>query len=110
MLHGRELLYVPVTVILELEWVLRSRYGLAPKAVAHATEGIAALRNVVLGERAAVLAATTKAVKSWGFAAALHYALSHGCDAFITLDGDLPKRAGRVDSRVAKAVPAVIKL
>ena len=50
-------LFVPVTVILELEWVLRSRYALAPKAVAQAIEGVAALPNVVMGERKAVLAA-----------------------------------------------------
>ena len=30
--------YIPVTVILELEWVLRSRYGYPPKAIADARE------------------------------------------------------------------------
>jgi predicted nucleic-acid-binding protein len=28
--------YIPVTVILELEWVLRTRYGYSPKAIGDA--------------------------------------------------------------------------
>jgi predicted nucleic-acid-binding protein len=49
--------YVPVTVILELEWVLRSRYGYSPKAIADAMEKLAILENAVVGEQAAVVAA-----------------------------------------------------
>jgi predicted nucleic-acid-binding protein len=39
--------FVPVTVVLELDRVLRSRYGFAPRLVALALEKIAALGNVV---------------------------------------------------------------
>jgi predicted nucleic-acid-binding protein len=98
--------YVPVTVVLELEWVLRSRYGFAPKRVAKALEMLAGLGNVALHERQAVLAATQRVAQGWDFADALHHALSLGCDDFVTLDADLARRAGR-----ARAVlPAVTKL
>ena len=98
--------FVPVTVVLELEWVLRSRYGFAPKLVAQALEKMAALGNVVLGERAAVLAAAAKVAQGWEFADALHHALSEGCVDFVTLDADLAKRA----KRGAKLAPVVTKL
>jgi predicted nucleic-acid-binding protein len=82
----------------------------APKTIAQPIEGIAALRNVISGERAAVLMATTRASRGWDFTDALHHALSQGCDAFITLDADLAKRAGRGESGVVKTAPAVVKL
>ena len=88
-------IFVPVTVVLELEWVLRSRFAFAPKLVAQAIEKIAALGNVVVGERAAVLAAAARAAQGWDFPDALHHALSHGCEDFSTLDADLVKRAAR---------------
>ena len=92
LLTGHDI-FIPVTVVLELEWVLRSRYAFAPNVVAQAIEKIAALGIVVVGERAAVLAAAAKAAQGWDFAAALHHALSHDCDDFSTLDADLVKRA-----------------
>ena len=56
--------YIPVTVILELEWVLRSRYGYSPKAIADAMEKLAILENAVVGEQAAVVAAAGKCGKA----------------------------------------------
>jgi predicted nucleic-acid-binding protein len=105
-LLGADEVFVPVTVMLELEWVLRSRYGYPPGLVAQAFEGIAALGNVVLGERAAVVAAAAKVAEGWEFADALHHALSHGCDDFVTLDGMLAKRA----ARSMHLTPAVTRL
>ena len=107
-------IFVPVTVMLEVEWVLRSRYAFAPTLVAQAIAKVAALPNVVVGERAAVLAAASKAAKGWDFADALHLALSEGCENFTTLDADLVKRAARErvggDKATSKATPAVVKL
>ena len=103
-------IYIPVTVILELEWVLRSRYAFRPKVIAQAITGIAALGNVVLGERAAILAAAAKSAQGWDFADALHHALSEGCDDFVTLDADLVRRAARSQAGATKVVPEVFKL
>eukprot|EP01036_Dinobryon_divergens_P013915 gene13915-18764_t len=95
--------FIPVTVMLELEWVLRSRYAFAPKVVAQAIAKITALGNVVVGDREAVLSAATRAAQGWDFADALHIALSQGCKDFITLDADLVKRAARELAAGAKA-------
>lgn len=99
-------IFVPVTVMLELEWVLRSRYGYAPKLVAQALEKVASLGNVVVGERAAVLKAVGRVAQGWDFADALHHALAAGCDDFATLDADLARRA----KRDLNLVPVVTRL
>ncbi len=89
-------IFVPVTVVLELEWVLRSRYGFTREVIAAALTMIASLENAVIGERDAVLAATANLELGWDFADALHHALSAGCDGFATFDNALVKRAGRL--------------
>lgn len=97
--------YVPVTVILELEWVLRSRYGFSATVISQALEKISALEKVVIAERDAVIAAAGKLARGWDFADALHHALSFGCEDFVTLDADLSKRARRmtaVEPRVTR--------
>ena len=109
LLTGHDI-YIPVTVVLELGWVLRLRYAFAPKVVAQAIEKIAALANVVVGERAAVLAAAARAAQGWDFADALHHALSQGCEDFSTLDADLIKRAARATAGGPKVTPVITKL
>ena len=95
---GAEPVYVPVTVVLELEWVLRFRYGYSVQAIANTIEKLAILDNVVIGEQAAVVSAAEKLRRGWDFADALHHSLSGGCDEFVTFDAILAKRAGRDDA------------
>ena len=103
-------IFISKTVLLELEWVLRSRYVFAPKVIAQAIAKITALGNVVVGEREAVLSAANQAAQGWDFADALHLALSEGCEDFTTLDADMAKRAaGEVAGR-DKVKLAVVKL
>lgn len=99
-------LYVPVTVVLELEWVLRARFSFAPTQIAKAIGYLANLGNVVLGERAAVLIAVEKVKHGWDFADALHHALSEGCDDFVSFDADLVKRG----KRIAGLAPPMVRL
>lgn len=109
LLTGHDI-FIPVTVVLELERVLRSRYAFTPKVVAQAIEKMAAMGNVVVGERAAVMIAAARAAQGWDFADALHHALSHGCEDFSTLDVDSVKRGARVTTTGAKVLPAIAKL
>lgn len=112
LLLGSEV-FIPVTVILEFEWVLRSRYAFAPKLIAQAIAKITSLDNVVVGERAAVVSAANRAAQGWDFADALHLALSEGCSDFTTLDKDLVKRAAREMARGDKPMsktPTLVKI
>ncbi len=44
----REDVFVPVTVVLETEWVLRSVFGFSPAAVMRALRGFAGLRQTIV--------------------------------------------------------------
>ena len=79
---------------------------LCPELVARALQGITALANVVVAERAAVLAAAARVAQGWNLADALHHALSERCDDFVTLDADLARRA----LRGAEVVPVITRL
>lgn len=105
-LLGTGPIYIPITVILELEWVLRSRYGCPPRTIADAMERLAILDNAIVGEQAAVGAAAAKLRDGWDFADALHHALSSGCDEFATFDKGLARRAGR-DKAIVPPVVAI---
>ena len=87
--------YIPVTVILELEWILRSRYDFSSTLIADAIEKLAHLENAVVGEQEAVIVAAQRLRIGWEFADALHHALASGCDEFVTFDQSLARRAKR---------------
>ena len=95
-------MFVPVTVMLELEWVLRSRYGFTAEKVAQALALLCAMPRVSVGEADAVRQAAARVAKGWDFADALHHALSQGCEDFLSFDEQLIKRSARA---VPKAQP-----
>lgn len=49
-----ELLYVPITVMLEVEWVLRSRYKFAKAEVAEALDGLVSAPELAIQNEIAV--------------------------------------------------------
>jgi predicted nucleic-acid-binding protein len=103
---ANEPVFIPVTVMLELEWVLRSRYGFEPDKLSQAFTLLCALPNVTVGEAAAVRQAAARLAKGWDFADALHHALSEGCVDFLSFDDHLVKRAARSSPR---ALPPIRK-
>jgi predicted nucleic-acid-binding protein len=99
---ARDEVFVPVTVMLELEWVLRSRYGFTAEKVAQALALLCAMPRVSVGEADAVRQAAARVAKGWDFADALHHALSQCCEDFLSFDEQLIKRSARA---VPKAQP-----
>ena len=100
---GSGIVYIPVTVILELEWILRSRYGCSSTLIADAIDKLAHLENAIVGEQEAVIVAARRLRLGWEFADALHHALANGCDEFVTFDRSLARRAKR-DATALKVV------
>jgi predicted nucleic-acid-binding protein len=86
-------IFIPITVCLESEWVLRSGYGFTPAQIADGLRGLAGLPGVFVEEP--MILATTLASMSEGldFADALHLAKSDGCTAFLSFDRKLAKAA-----------------
>ena len=92
---GSGIVYIPVTVILELEWILRSRYDFSSTLIADAIDKLAHLENAIVGEQEAVIVAARRLRLGWEFADALHHALANGCNEFVTFDRSLARRAKR---------------
>jgi predicted nucleic-acid-binding protein len=90
-LAGRS--FVSVTVLLELEWVLRGFYELRTRDISRVLRALASIEHVTLEDRDAVLVALDAFDKGLDFADALHLARSTRASGFATFDQRLAKRA-----------------
>ena len=93
-LAGRS--FVSVTVLLELEWVMRGFYELPVKDIARVLRALAGIEHVTLEDRDAVLVAIDAFAKGLDFADALHLARSSRASGFATFDQRFAKRARRL--------------
>ena len=89
--------FVSVTVLLELEWVLRGFYGLPPKEVSRVLRALTGMEHITVEDRNAVLTALDGFDKGLDFADALHLSRSSRCAGFTTFDRRLAKRARSLD-------------
>ena len=85
--------FVPITVVLELEWVLRGAYKLPRDAVIRALEGLMAIRQVHLEQEDLVRRVLEWHRQGVDFADALHLARSEGCEALFSFDRSLIRLA-----------------
>jgi predicted nucleic-acid-binding protein len=85
--------FVPKTVLLELEWVLRSLYGYASVAIASAIEDLISAPDADIEDETTVRRALGWFRQGIDFADALHLASSGHANAFITFDKAMRRRA-----------------
>ena len=85
--------FVAVTVLLELEWVMRGFYGLPPTDISRVLRSLSSIEHITLEDRGAVLMALDAFDKGLDFADALHMARSSRASGFATFDKRLAKRA-----------------
>jgi predicted nucleic-acid-binding protein len=90
-LHERS--FVSVTVLLELEWVMRGFYALSSRDISRVLRAIAGIEHLLLEDRDAVLTAIAAFEGGLDFADALHVARSSRTSGFATFDRRLAKRA-----------------
>jgi predicted nucleic acid-binding protein len=88
-----EAVFASVTVLLEVEWVLRSTYGYAPTQVAHALRAFAGLPTVTVEDGEMLAAALELAEQGMDFADALHLTRSAHCEEFASFDRKFLKAA-----------------
>jgi predicted nucleic acid-binding protein len=88
--------FVPTTVLLETEWVLRSVYGFSNAQVVRSPKAFAGLPNVTLEDRTTAARALDRADSGMDFADALHLACSAEYKAFASFDQQLKKVARKV--------------
>ncbi len=95
-------LWIPKTVVLETEWVLRYTYKLERGSIHEIFLGLLGYRKTQIEDRGAVLRGLDLYEKGLDFADALHIASSGDADRFATFDREFAEAA-----RAAGASPFV---
>lgn len=90
-------LFVPLTVVLELEWVMRGFYELDPTSFCDAADHLLGMPHVTVERWEAVKDAVDLHRRGLDFADALHWACSRACERLLTFDDRrLVRRARRL--------------
>jgi predicted nucleic-acid-binding protein len=79
-------LYVSMSVVLELEWVLRAFYEFSNEDFAKVIKHLAGLPNVNMERTSDILSALGDHLKGLDFADALHLRCSAACQSMVTFD------------------------
>lgn len=85
--------FLATTVLLEVEWVLRSARGYAAGQLAQALTAFAGLPTVTLEHPSRCATALEAVAAGLDFADALHLAAAQDCEAFVTFDQAFAKSA-----------------
>lgn len=94
-LFERGPVFIPVTVLLETEWVLRGAYALERTQINRLLHLLVGLPGVEMAEPEAVMRALERHAEGLDFADALHLALAGDAESFATFDRRL-LRASKV--------------
>jgi predicted nucleic-acid-binding protein len=95
--------FLPRTVVLETEWVLRTTYRFERAAVTAALTKLLRLPGVDIEDRSTIVRALDWSRQGLDFADALHLATSAQAEAFATFDRALRRRA----RALAMTIPVV---
>lgn len=85
--------FIATSVILEVEWVLRSAYGYGQGEIVQALRALGGLPTIEMDDAAIVSAALDLAERGMDFADALHLGKSAHCVGFATFDRRFVKAA-----------------
>lgn len=97
---------VPITVVLELEWVMRGFYEVAPGDFCAVIEHLLGMPHVTVERWDVVKDAVDLHRGGFDFADALHWAASAGCDRFVSFDDrKLVRRARRLARSPTVSLP-----
>jgi predicted nucleic-acid-binding protein len=98
--------FVPLTVILEFEWVMRGFYEVEPETFCQTVEHLLGMPHVTVERWEAVKDAVDLHRQGLDFADALHWLSSAACSQFVTFDDrGFVRRAKRLKLVPEVAVP-----
>lgn len=86
----REGAFVPITVLLELGWVLKSNYGFSRQKIAIGLTELLDNPSTFFEDQPALRAAVDLYANGADFADAIHLVASRGAEAFVTFDRKVP--------------------
>jgi predicted nucleic-acid-binding protein len=99
--------FVALTVVLELEWVLRAFYGFSAEDFVRVVKHLLGLPNVSVQEWSQVTDALVWHTDGLDFADALHLLASRHCTKFFSFDD---KRFARRAARMGLQPPVVVPM
>ena len=107
---GTQAMWVSATVLLELEWVLRSRYGYERNDIHTFLAHLLETTNVNVEDEAQVAAALDWYADGSDFADALHLARTQSRGVMLTFDASFCKPAQRAGAKIKVLRAATKKL
>jgi predicted nucleic-acid-binding protein len=88
-----ERIFIPKTVILETEWVLRFSYKFSPERIVFALSNLLGLENIVSENKELIIIALQWHEQGMDFADALHLSFSLHTQSFLSFDKKMIKKA-----------------
>ena len=101
-------LFVPLTVSLELEWVLRGAYALNKAAIVRSFEALLSVRNMHFEKQSDIQQALQYYQSGFDFADALHHVGTTACKALATFDRKFRKLAAKARMKPPVIAPSEI--
>jgi predicted nucleic-acid-binding protein len=101
-LFASEEIYIPDTVLLETEWVLRAAFGLGPTDVCKGLRRVCGLHNVSLRDGPLIAQVIDWHEAGFDFADAFHLALSKHQEKLKTFDAGFIKNARKHTDRLVE--------
>lgn len=98
-------LFVPLTVVLELEWVMRGFYEVSRDGFCAVVDHLLGMGHVTVERWEAVKDAIELHRSGLDFADALHWATSRGCEALLTFDRSFVRAVTRSGAKPAVYLP-----
>lgn len=89
-------IFVPLTVVLELEWVMRGFYDLEPESICDVIDHLLGMPHVTAERWDAIKDAVDLHRRGLDFADALHWRCSDACERFVSFDDRFVRRGNRL--------------
>lgn len=105
LLSSGQTLFLPVTVLQELEWVLRGVYDLPRDQILSVIEDLLHIEHLVVDRAAAIAEAVEACRQGLDFSDALHLAQSRHCAAMASFDARFHKLTGKLHMQPTVQVP-----
>lgn len=101
----REVVEIPLSVLLECEWVLRSVYKFKTASICESLTALCSLDNVIVKDLELVAAAIEGYRLGVDFTDAFHLLSVERSDELLTFDDDFEKRAKRMNHTIQVRIP-----
>ena len=98
-------IFIPTTVILETEWVLRFSYKLSSERIVFALSNLLGLENIVSENKERIIIALQWHEQGMDFADALHLSFSLHTQAFLSFDKKMMNKASLLNIRIKVIEP-----